>query len=128
MMSHRRRPDLLPLLAALAVSVRLLAPAGYMPASPGSGLLFELCPDGLPAGAIRALAGGGHHHHHHHADPGAGSAAHQCPIGHMLLAALAVDTGWAPEPQIDAPEFSVLRLATQISRHVRTYESRAPPA
>ncbi len=128
MMSRRRRPDLLPLLAVLAVSVRLLTPAGYMPASPGSGLLFELCPDGLPVEVIRALAGGGHHHHHHHGDPDADSASHQCPVGHMLLAALAVDTGAAPEPAIDVPEFSLVRLATQFTRHVQAYESRAPPA
>ena len=127
-MSHRRRPDLLPLLAALAVSVRLLTPVGYMPASPGSGLLFELCPDGLPTEVIRALAGGGHHHHHHHSGPDTDSASHQCPVGHMLLAALAVDTGSASEPVIDAPIFSVTRLATQFTRHLQAYESRAPPA
>lgn len=128
-MSHRQRPDLLPLLAVLAVSVRLLTPAGYMPASPGSGLLFELCPDGLPAEVILSLAGGGHHHHHHHhGDSDGDSAAHQCPVGHMLLAALAVDTSPAAEPEPVAPEFSVIRLATQFTRHVQTYESRAPPA
>ncbi len=128
MMSNRRQTGLLPLLAVLAVSVRLLTPAGYMPASPDSGLLFELCPDGLPVEVVRALAGGGHQHHHHHGGAEADSTAHQCPVGHMLLAALAVDSGWAPEPEIDRPEFPIVRLATQFTRHVQTYESRAPPA
>ena len=126
-MSSRPKPDLLPLLAVLAVSLRLLTPAGYMPASPGSGLLFELCPDGLPVEVIQALTSDGHHHHHHHGND-ADASAHQCPVGHMLLAALAVDTGSAPETEVDAPLFAVLRLATQYSQHASNYESRAPPA
>ncbi len=125
-MSSRPKPDLLPLLAVLAVSLRLLTPAGYMPASPGSGLLFELCPDGLPVAVLEALASDGHHHHHHGND--ADSSAHQCPVGHMLLAALAVDTGSTPEALVDAPLFAVLRLVTQYSQHSFNYESRAPPA
>lgn len=102
-----------------------------MPASPDSGLLFQLCPDGLPVDVIRALTGGGHHHHHHHGNdtnPHADPAAHQCPVGHMLLAALAVETGSTPEAGLDVPVFAVLRLATQFTRHASNYESRAPPA
>ena len=36
-----------------------------MPAAPGSGLLFELCHDGMPAAMMAALKGGGHAHGHH---------------------------------------------------------------
>ncbi|MEJ2298890.1 MAG: hypothetical protein P8X94_10400, partial [Woeseiaceae bacterium] len=75
------------LLAALAMlSLRALTPAGYMPGSPGSGLLFELCPAGMPAGVMQALGGG----HHHHAPAGSTmSDDEQCPIGHMLSGAVA---------------------------------------
>ena len=59
---------LLVLLAALLL--RAAIPDGYMPASWGSGLLVKLCPAGLPAGVMQALAG--EHEHHHHGDAGHG--------------------------------------------------------
>ena len=49
-----------------ALVLRALMPLGYMPAAPGSGLLFELCPDQLPPG-ISMAHGAAHHHHGAHA-------------------------------------------------------------
>ena len=81
------------LVAALAtLALRALTPDGYMPGSADSGLLYELCPEGMPAEIMQAL--GGNSHHHHHGDDGSASvsATEQCPIGHMLASAIAMDT------------------------------------
>ena len=106
--------------------LRAFAPAGYMPATAGSGFLFELCPDQLPVGVTFASPGHGHHHHHHHdPDEATGDA---CDMGHLLASA------W-----IDAPDYElsvadsrlefgdteILYSATIVAR--RYYASRAPP-
>ena len=117
-------------IAALAMlALRALTPDGYMPGSKGSGLLFELCPSGMPPVIMRALAGEGHHHHHG-GDNNSGSvtATEQCPIGHMLASAGAVDTG---APPVIAPDVAVFDAAPVVVTHRSTstaYRSRAPPA
>ena len=118
------------LVAALAtLSLRALTPDGYMPGSAESGLLYELCPDGMPAEIMQSLAGGGHHHHH---DGGSDSASvsgtEQCPIGHMLASAVAVDSGSTPDVLPDAPVFSDVPVAMLFQASVTAYRSRAPPA
>jgi len=118
------------LIASLAMlSLRALTPDGYMPGSPGSGLLYELCPSGMPVEIMQALAGGEHHHHGHGDDnSSAVSGTEQCPIGHMLVSALAADTGPQPEivPGTDVPgEAPVAVVYYSIST---AYRSRAPPA
>lgn len=117
------------LLAAFAMlSMRALTPEGYMPASPGSGLLFELCPEGVPAVVMQALAGPGHHHHHHGAgDAGSKAAAEQCPIGHMLSSAVAVDGDAAPVTAPDSPEFLVAVFLPLVRTRRIAFRSRAPP-
>jgi len=102
-------------------------PDGYMPAAAGSGLLFELCPAGVPAGFMRALTGLDHHHHHSdQTEPG--YDAGQCPIGHMLSSAMALD---------DLPQLALIpqppnRVAAPsrvlVSRTSTDYRSRGPPA
>ncbi len=117
--------------AALAMlSLRALTPDGYMPGSQGSGLLFEMCPDGMPAEIMRVLSGGGHHHHHHHGqDDGASvSATEQCPIGHMLASAIAVDVDVLSDFLADAPVFVGTTAALVWRQSVVDYRSRAPPA
>lgn len=116
--------------AALAtLLLRALTPEGYMPGSPDSGLLYELCPDGMPAEIMQTLAGGGHHHHHHgHGDEPSVSATEQCPIGHMLASAVAVDVS---APLDIAPDASLLVAAVPAAcqrRQVVDYRSRSPPA
>ena len=51
---HTRLKPLLLLSAALLL--RAVSPAGYMPAAAGTGLLFEFCPEGIPAGFMQVLA------------------------------------------------------------------------
>lgn len=116
------------LLATLAMlALRVLTPEGYMPGSAGSGLLFELCPAGMPAEVMRALGGGGHHHHHHD-DKSPAKGTEQCPIGHMLSAAAATDSqspaALAPRnPVFEAPSFTPPVPIVTVA-----YRSRAPPA
>jgi hypothetical protein len=123
--------------AKLGVSVALLAtlllraavPDGYMPSAAGSGLLFELCPSGVPAAFMAALSGSSEHKHHDDASSPAGHFdAGQCPIGHLLSAAATLDTHWVqPEVPAQTPPPglpSALRLVTRSSAH----RSRGPPA
>ena len=114
------------LLIALAMlGVRALTPLGYMPASVGSGLLYELCPDGMPAEIAHALSGGGNHHHH---DDDKAGASESCPIGHMLASEVVAEIDApivvAPEPAVFfAPPSAIGGHAVQ-SHH----RCRSPPA
>lgn len=119
------------LVAALAMlSLRALTPDGYMPGTKGSGLLFELCPSGMPVEIMRALAGDEHHDHHHHGgdDSNPASGTEQCPIGHMLGSAVAADTGMPPEVLPAAPEFVDAPVRILFRIQTASYRSRAPPA
>ena len=110
-----------------AFALRALTPDGYMPATAGSGLLFELCPDGLPVAVVQRLAGGGHHHHH-----GAGGAEaaadDRCPIGHMLTSAIAAGELAIAVLSPIVPEFIATATPAVITRGLVSYRSRAPPA
>ena len=117
------------LLATLLL--RASIPDGYMPSPAGGGLLFELCPTAVPAEFMQALAGHGSHHQHHGA-PDDAPATHfdaaQCPIGHLLSAAVAADMPW-PEPDEPArAELPVLPVAALASGHRIARRSRGPPA
>jgi hypothetical protein len=119
------------LVATLAtLSLRALAPDGYMPGSANSGLLYELCPEGMPVEIMRALAGDGHHHHHHGNDDGGTSASgsEQCPIGHMLASAIAMDSTPTSEMLPDTPAYDDVPVAVLFRTSVIAYRSRAPPA
>ncbi len=123
-MSMRLRHVLL-FIALAMLGVRALTPLGYMPAAAGTGLLYELCPDGMPAEIMHALSGGGHHHHHGGDKPG---ASESCPIGHMLASAIAADidtpTVVVPEPEDFLVPTSV--IGDQGARYHR--RCRSPPA
>jgi len=134
-MSFSIRKRQLLLVAALATLVlRALTPDGYMPGSANGGLLYELCPDGMPAEIMQALAGGGHHHHHHGSDQSgsddnaAVTATEQCPIGHMLASAIAADSGSTPEAIPVTPVFHDKTAAVLFRAPATVYRSRAPPA
>jgi hypothetical protein len=125
-MRYQDRSRSLLLVVALAMlSLRALTPEGYMPGSKDSGLLFELCPSGMPVAIMRALGG---NHHHHHGDTTSVSGTEQCPIGHMLSTAVAVDSGLIVEtPPVmlrPAPE----RASFPEPFRTIAYRSRAPPA
>jgi len=108
------------------VLLRAVIPAGYMPATPGKGLLFELCHNGLPVNFIAALDGHGHHaghggHEEH-------SAAGDCSIGHILSMAF-IDESTTVEPAIH-PSLGILISAPlqQLLRgYYGVYSARAPP-
>lgn len=121
------------LIAALAMlSLRALAPDGYMPGSKDSGLLYELCPSGMPAEIMQALSADSHHHHHGGQANGDESyptvSAEQCPIGHMLASAVATDTGPVSQVVPDAPRLDDVTTTVRISTRSFAYRSRAPPA
>lgn len=112
------------------VLLRAFVPAGYMPAAPGKGLLFELCHDGLPAGFMAALGGHDHHSGHSghdgHDDHAAGGA---CSIGHMLSLAF-IDEVQTALPPIQ-PALGILvepPLQRLRGTSLRVYSARAPPA
>jgi hypothetical protein len=118
------------LLAALAMlALRALTPEGYMPAAQGSGLLFELCPEGMPAEVMQALSGGGHHHHHGASSSGDATAGtSDCPIGHMLGSAVAHDADGVSNIAPDTPIWIIAGVRPAQGRRHPTYHSRAPPA
>lgn len=117
------------LIAALvALSLRALTPDGYMPGSEHSGLLYELCPDGMPAEIMQALASDQHHHHHDGEDGASVTGTEQCPIGHMLASAVAVDMGAQPDLVPDTAAFEEAPAALLIRVSTTAYRSRAPPA
>lgn len=112
----------------VALALRAAIPEGYMPAKAGSGLLFELCPSGVPAELMAAISGSTHHHDH---DPGTDSAhldAGQCPIGQILSPVVAVD---GVRNVVEAPVtdvFSETILLALTSRTPANQRSRDPPA
>lgn len=110
--------SIMPALLAL-VAMRALVPLGYMPAAPGSGLLFEVCHEGMPLVMSPASRGAGAHdnHHHHHNQSGVGgdhdrghdAAAEGCALGHILGVAFldsvaSVDVFDAAVGAFDPPE------------------------
>lgn len=112
----------------VALTLRALTPDGYMPGTEHSGLLYELCPDGMPAEIMQALAGDGHHHHHGSDDGGSVTGTEQCPIGHMLASAVAVDMGAVSDVVPDTPAFVVAPATASFRETAAAYRSRAPPA
>jgi hypothetical protein len=109
------------------LALRAVTPEGYMPAAQGSGLLFELCPEGVPAEIMQALSGGGHHHHHGASGDGA-AATGDCPIGHMLSSAVTHDADGVRDIAPDTPTWTIATVRPAQGRRHPTYQSRAPPA
>jgi hypothetical protein len=104
-------------------------PDGYMPASADSGLLFELCPAGVPESFMRALSGSDHHQHHADtATSGSHYDAGQCPIGHMLSSAVAFDDLWQIESAPAAQESIHTSVPTYTIQAAISQRSRGPPA
>jgi hypothetical protein len=61
---------------ALAMALRLLSPAGFMPAFEHGAVTIVVCPDAVPGAMTMA-------HHHHHRD-----AAHQQPCPYAAAASV----------------------------------------
>ena len=122
--ANMRGAAVVALLASLLL--RASIPDGYMPAKWGSGLLVELCPARVPAQVMQAL--GGDHHHHGPASTSSHLDTSQCPIGHMLSAAAAVDDFWIIEGIKTGDVFSGVPVLPLQTRSLRSHRSRGPPA
>jgi hypothetical protein len=121
----RLKPILLVFTALLLLAA---IPAGYMPAAAGSGLLFEFCPEGVPAEFMQVLSGDEHHDHGQMGHEGMDHDDHHCPVGHMLLSAAAVDDHWHAEAASAAPTLASYPLYTYESALRTSYLTRGPPA
>jgi hypothetical protein len=126
----------------LALALRALIPAGFMP-SPDHAFGFEICPDGLPASLATTWApsSGAHSAHHHHmAGADSAAAGHADGHGHSNAHAdhclFAVGAA-APAPHVApavipggafaAPNGAPAALALDDSRY-RVQQPRGPPA
>jgi hypothetical protein len=124
-------------LLLVAVVVRALIPAGFMPAADRP-FTLEICPDGFPA---QLLHHDEHAAHHHHAQTDSGSPNAEkgsqehgaARAEHCVFAAAA---GVGPAPQIAlllapietgaAPLFTLTSRTPALTRH-RVQQPRAPP-
>jgi len=121
----RRRWLLLALLPALAL--RLLIPAGYMPAD-AAPLSLQICPEGFPA-ALLQHAG----HHHHHAGGGAHGAGGHAGGAHCVFAGagaggpIAYQTAQVVRPAAEPLAPAAYRAPVLPVRLVHLPEARGPP-
>jgi len=112
------------------VLLRAFIPAGYMPAAPGQGLLFELCPSGLPAGFTSAAGDhdghSGHHssHNAHDENPSDGD----CSLGHILSFAF-IDAVDVPDLDFALPTGIIAAVSFELVTPARqyAYAPRGPP-
>ncbi len=115
------------------LALRAVTPLGYMPASAGSGLLFELCPDQLPPGYVLPGADSSAHEHHHHHNDGdslqAAAGADLCQFGHLLFSAMPTDDGDGIVSATAITQQPILPIVVATPGTVPSaYRSRAPPA
>lgn len=110
----------------LALALRAVVPAGYMPAPLESGAPFHVCPSTLPAGAYALLAPAATSET---AGPGEASHPHDpCPYAPLLSAGLPGPEAGAALP-VFAAEPPVRAAALRpVLRSARAFEARAPPA
>jgi hypothetical protein len=131
-------------LLLVALVVRALVPAGFMPSSDRP-FTFQICPDGFPAQLLQesqASRGGSNEHvaHHHHMEGGAEHSGHNshdhgsARAEHCVFAAAA---GVGPAPDLSPALAHIERQATARSDSVSTLpetqrfriqQPRAPPA
>ena len=128
-------------LVLLALAMRALVPAGFMPATDRP-FSFEICPDGFPAQLLQQH-GEAVHQHHHHAAQDEGSGRSSTPGSHDHGAARAEHCVFAgaasvgPAPQIAVlvdsiesmapPQLYFFTRLPELTRH-RVQQPRAPPA
>jgi hypothetical protein len=124
---RRNKLTVFVLLASLLMRAGI--PDGYMPSAGDNGLLFELCPAGVPESFMRALSGSEHHQHHAAAESSEPNYdTGQCPIGHILLSSVAFDDLWQFESAPAAQEYINTSVPTYTSLSVIGHRSRGPPA
>jgi hypothetical protein len=120
----------------LALLVRALVPAGFMPSSEQP-FSFQICPDGFPAELLHSADA--HQHHHHHDAAGqtngdGGPHEHGVRAEHCVFAAAATVGAIAqialvltPLEQQAAPHVYDALPIPELTRH-RVQQPRAPPA
>ncbi len=128
MISASRKKQFLFVASLATLVLRALTPDGYMIGSAKSGLLFELCPEGVPPGFLQALTGEHHHAHHGGEDDSSSVSSSQCPIGHLLFPAIAADVASLAMVVAAAPRPSDVPARPLLGSQVPGYRSRAPPA
>jgi hypothetical protein len=134
--NHLHRQWLISLLL-VAIGVRALIPAGFMPATDRP-FSFQICPDGFPAQLLHDVAIGDEHAAHHHGqqqqdDTGSTPEHGAARAEHCVFA---VAAGAGPAPQIAllvapaesqaAPQASFTIRIPELTRH-RVQQPRAPP-
>jgi hypothetical protein len=125
----------------LALVVRALVPAGFMPATDRP-FSFEICPDGFPAQLLHQDDQTSAHHHHHPAQDDVsgqssqhGSHDHGAARAEHCVFAAAASVGPAPQIAVllDAieslapPQLYFFTRLPELTRH-RVQQPRAPPA
>jgi len=123
----------------MALAVRALVPAGFMPATDRP-FSFEICPDGFPAQLLHQGGEVAHHHHHAQDDgstqsPTPGSHDHGAARAEHCVFAAAASVGPAPQIAVllDAieslapPQLYFFTRLPELTRH-RVQQPRAPPA
>lgn len=115
------------LLAGLIL--RAATPLGYMPASLGSGLLFELCPGQLPAGVVLRDPASGHEHHHRSADDSSPAEPDACQVGHLLSSTAAPDDPYINQAEVfPSTDLTIQVAIPPLSATRYAHRSRGPPA
>jgi hypothetical protein len=130
-------------LLLVAVGIRALIPAGFMPSNDRP-FTFEICPDGFPAQLLHeeqtTLAGHAGHHHQAQGDQGtqpAEKSPHEHGAARAQHCVFAAAATVGPAPQITlllapvasqvAPQSDFTPNIPEQTRH-RVQQPRAPPA
>ena len=119
----------------VALLVRALIPAGFMPATDRP-FSFQVCPDGFPTALLQSAQDPHAAHHHHHDGNGGGAQHNHSSAGseHCVFAAAAgagavafAPTFSAPAVNLDTPQFPYVAPALE-TRRFRVQQPRGPPA
>ena len=111
-------------LALVGLLLRVLVPAGFMPASVSDGWYLQWCPGSTPASVLAALLDHGDHQHH-----GDDTASYvQCDLG-SAFSSPTMAAGFAEAAPLPVqPTFLPWEVRTQVdATTLSAYESRAPP-
>lgn len=131
MTAARMRRVILPCLV-LALALRVLVPAGLMPASGENGWYLEICPEGLPLEVMVQVFGDhhAHHHHHHAADAQSETSAATYVQCDLSAGSLEVDLVSLDQPD-QIQQLGPIRLVDATRKRPQQnllgFRSRAPP-
>lgn len=104
--------------------LRILVPAGFMPASVADGWYLTLCPDGWSRQALTVLLG----HQHHHAPEHHSGGVQQCELGGGLAAPCVTAAGGAePRAPGSSPAPPLPQATPVLAVPDPAFRPRAPP-